>query len=97
MSVLRAPPAIAAHVSFAAHVVAGTASFCFVYGVALLASAGLKRLDVVLHAPAWLSTAGGFVEAAIFLGDVVGLALLICYELAKLSRRLRVEWRSPHG
>lgn len=88
---------MAAHVSFAAHVVAGTASFGFVYGTALLASAGLERLNAVLHAPAWLSTAGGVVESAIFLGDVVGLALLIGYELAKLFRRLRGEWRNPHG
>ena len=94
---VRLPPSLAAHADFAVHVVVGMVSFSIVYGVALLASVGFERLNAFLEAPSWLRLVGAVVEAAVFMGDVIGLVLLLGYETAKLARRLSTEWRQPHG
>ena len=94
---VRLPPSLAAHADFAVHVIVGMVSFSIVYGVALVASVGFEHLNTVLGAPSWLRLVGAVVEAAVFMGDVVGLVLLLGFETAKLARRLSGEWRQPHG
>ena len=86
--IVRFPPSLVAHAGFAIHVIVGTVSFSIVYGVALLASAGFERLNTMFGAPSWLRLVGTAVEAVVFMGDVIGLVLLLGYETAKLARRL---------
>ena len=97
MELPKVPPALQAPLAFASHVVGGTISFFVVYGVALFASAGVERLNAFLNAPGWLRFMGGWVEAIIFIGDLIALALLLALEIAKLARTLWDGWRTPHG